>query len=601
VKARTEPIRCWLVALIPLFGAILFAYQDAPLNGFHFDDEPNITRQGSIRMQQLSWAGLRHAAINGHLPTRVLPNLSFAVDWWRGGGDPAAFQWTNIVIHCLNALVALLLFCAVLGGRDDSQRNRHALIVAVIAAAFWALHPIQVQAVTYIVQRMAAMATLMVLLAVFSYLRGRRASTRPKAIAWFGLTLLALVGGVLSKENAWIAPVLILLAEYGLNRPGRPLLATRRDRMLWGAAVLVLIYVVVDLSWLHDPFSDWILAGYRRRDFSLGERLLTQPRVVFFHIGQLLWPMPDRFSLEHELAYSTSLLRPISTLPALAGIAVWIALGLWALFRPVWRRIGFWLLWVPATLVIESSAVPLEMIFEHRMHMASIGLAGLLAEGGMRLAGLGRPTRWVVMGLALAMLAGLMAATKIRVPSWRSKLSIYEIAVRNAPTSVRVWTNYGLYLFEDGQIDAASAAYEHVLALDPNSPKALENYGVLLMDQNRLAESSDRLRHALLLYGEKAPASLLNHLGELALAQGELRRAEAMFRDALRRAPWNSAYDWNLAVTYERLEDCESAYRHWLRFLERVEAGESAATVREHLQLRYVATDGDCRRHDSPR
>jgi hypothetical protein len=585
----------WFVALILLFGAILFAYQDAPLNGFHFDDETNITRRGSIRMQQLSWAGLQNAAINAHLPIRLLPNLSFALDWWRGSGDPAAFQWTNIVIHCLNALAALLLFHAVLRDPDDPRRSRSALIVATIAAAFWALHPIQVQAVTYIVQRMAAMATLMVLLSVFSYVRGRRASTRPRAAAWFGLTLLALLGGVLSKENAWIAPILLLLAEYALNRPDRPLLATGWDRALWGAGVSVLIYVVVDLSWLHGPLSDWLLAGYPLRDFTLSERLLTQPRILFFHVGQFLWPMPDRFSLEHEIAYSTSLLHPAATLPALAGIAIWVALGIWTLSRPGSRRIGFWLLWFPATLAIESSAIALEMIFEHRMHMASIGLVGLMAEGGMRLAGLRRPKRLLVMGLAWFLLVGLMAATMSRVPTWRSNLSVYEIAVRHAPRSARVWTNYGLYLFEEGQIDAAIAAYQRVLTLDPRSPKALENFGVLMMDQSRLDEAADLLRRARVLYGESPPPSLLNHLGELALARDQLRQAEGLFLDAQRRAPWNPAYDWNLAVTYERLERCESAYRHWIRYLARVETGESVESVREHLRLRYLETDGDCR------
>ena len=595
MTTRTEPLRLWFVALILLFGMILLAYRDAPLNGFHFDDETNITRRGSIRMQQLSWAGLQNAAVDAYLPIRVLPNLSFAVDWWRGNGDPAAFQWTNIVIHCLNALAALLLFHAVLRDPDDSQRSRSALIVATIGAAFWALHPIQVQAVTYIVQRMAAMATLMVLLAVFSFLRGRRASTRPRAAAWFGLTLLALLGGVLSKENAWIAPVLLLLSEYALNRPGRPLLATGWDRALWGVGVSALIYVVADLSWLHGPLSDWMLAGYPLRDFTLSERLLTQPRVIFFHVCQFLWPMPDLFSLEHEIAYSTSLLHPIATLPALVGIAIWVALGVWALSRPGWRRIGFWLLWFPATLVIESSAIALEMIFEHRMHMASIGLVGLMAEGGMRLAGLRRPKRLLVMGLASFLLVGLMAATMSRVPTWRSNLSVYEIAVRHAPRSARVWTNYGLYLFEEGQIDAAIAAYQRVLTLDPRSPKALENFGVLMMDQSRLDEATDLLQRARVLYGKSPPPSLLNHMGELALARDQLLQAEGLFHDAQHRAPWNPAYDWNLAVTYERLGQCESAHRHWLRYLARVETGESVESVREHLRLRYLETDGDCR------
>jgi hypothetical protein len=172
---------------------------------------------------------------------------------------------------------------------------------------------------------------------------------------------------MISKETAAIVPFLVLLAEFGVLRQGQAIVRGRLDSVMLSLPVVVAVLITLDILSGTGPLAGNFLPGYENRDFTLSERLLTQPRVIGFHFSQIFWPLPGRFSLEHDFAASTGLLTPATTLVAMLGVASWCAIGVWALFRPSLRMMGFFLLWVPATLVIESTIIPLEMVFEHRM------------------------------------------------------------------------------------------------------------------------------------------------------------------------------------------------------------------------------------------
>jgi tetratricopeptide (TPR) repeat protein len=410
----------------------------------------------------------------------------------------------------------------------------------------------------------------------------------------------ALLGG-LSKENAWIIPALILLAEYGVIRNGQRILSHRLDYIVIGLPVFMVLFVLIDLIFIEGPVYKHFSPRFGVRDFTLHERLLTQPRVIFFHLSQILWPLPGRFSLEHDFVTSTSVLKPFSTLPALAGLIAWVGSGVWLLLVKNRRILGFWLLWVPVGLAIESSAVPLEMIFEHRMYLPSVGLAGLLAsriyflfraEGAKRTA--------ITIGCASLVLL-LVLSTRERVPDWQSNVTLYEQAVRTAPKSSRVRGNLGMYLYQAGQVDRAVAELEQALVLDPNSFKALENLGVIMMDLGNLKAAEDLMRRAVLASGSNISTSLLNHLGELALKQEDFAQARFYFYQALKAASWNPVYYWNLAFTYEQEGSCAQAYDYWRRYLQLQISEENRKTVEEHLVETYSSLNGKCHTDNSSR
>lgn len=460
--------RAGLVAtLIILIG---LAYHAAPQNSFHFDDAANIVRHGPVHMTDPGIDAIIRAARDGLLPQRVLPNVSFAIDWWRGNGSPAPFLITNIIIHAATAIATLALLLLVF--QRSCAPPLTSWICASAATAIWAIHPIQVQAVTYVVQRMASMVALFMLITVIAYVRGRLTGRHG---LWYPVAILAAIAAWLSKENAYILPALILLAEYTLCRDAGERIRSRADMAILALPLLIIIYVILDLAVFQGPAWNYVVPGYAHRDFTLSERLLTQPRVIFFHLGQMLMPLPERFSIEHEFALSTDLWTPWTTPLALAGILLWIVSGIWLALRSRFPAVGFLVLWVPATLAVESSVIALEIVFEHRMYLPSAGLAGLAGLGLMKLAE--RRFRAAAIGLAGLITTGLFTATLYRIPTWRTPVTLYEHAVRHAPGVPRAWTNLATAYEDQDRSLEAIAAYTRALSLEPNRAIAHLNRG----------------------------------------------------------------------------------------------------------------------------
>jgi hypothetical protein len=303
----SNKVRALQVVGLALLLAIIVAltYREAPGNEFHFDDHRNIVDYGPVRMEQPSGKALLDAFANPKLQYRNFPSLTFAVDWWRGGGEARAFLQTNVFLHVLTAL-AVFAFAYRLLCRLQTENRRTVLLAAFCVALLWAVHPINSQAVNLIVQRMAILATLFVLLSLTCYLEARRADST-RHIAWYAAAALFGVLGAFSKENAWILPLLVLAVEYGVVRHGQVLVQNKLDVLLLALPFVGLALVATDLALGSGPVSNSFLSGYETRSFSMEERLLTQPRVIFFYLSLILWPLPGRFSLEHDFAVSTSL------------------------------------------------------------------------------------------------------------------------------------------------------------------------------------------------------------------------------------------------------------------------------------------------------
>lgn len=525
-----------LVALalaVAVAALVVLAYRGIELNGFHFDDWPNILYRRSLQMEQLSFAALVEAGRDAFLARRPVASVSFALDWWRGGGAPGPFLVTNLALHVLAAWAVFALLVAAWPAR--AARTPLVLVAVAAATAWWALQPIQVQAVSYVVQRMTGLAALFSVLTVWAYVRGRRSTLLAHALAWWALALVAFALGALSKENAWITPALVLMAEYLVVREDGPLVRGPLDRALLALPLVGLAAVVVDVA-TGGPLSRWALYGYEHRDFTLAERLLTQPKVVLFHVSQLLWPLPGRFAIEHDLTIVRSAASWHFWLP-MAVIVAWCAAALALAARPGRRLVAFFMLWVPATLVIESSAVPLEMVFEHRMYLPSVGFAGLIAIA--LAAALEAPRlRLPAAALATAAIGFALWATAERLPHWRSETSLYEQAVRLAPGSARAWNHLGVALLDQRRnepltrerYEGAIAAFERSIAADARYAAPWTNMGVARYLQGDKPAARANLERAIALSPKEAPA--FHYLAQIHREEG--RDVEA--RQARHRA-----------------------------------------------------------------
>jgi tetratricopeptide (TPR) repeat protein len=585
----------WRAAGLALLLAVIVAlvYREAPGNQFHFDDYHNIVDYGPVRMAQPSAAALWEAFTNPRLTHRNVASLTFAIDWWRGGGQPRAFLQTNVLLHILAAL-AVFVFARQVLLRLKPDDPGIVLLAAFAAALLWAVHPLNSQAVNLIVQRMTILATLFVLLSLSCYLAGRSAET-PRAIALFAAAGLFAVLAGLSKENAWILPVLVLAAEYGVVRHGKALMLNRMDTLLLSLPFIAAALVVLDLASGNGPISRNFLSGYEIRSFTMEERLLTQPRVVFFYLSLVFWPLAGRFSLEHDFAVSTSLTSPPATIFALLGGALILLAALYLFLRPKTRLTGFLLLWPAMTLVIESSFIPLEMVFEHRMYLPMVGLA-LLAGAAWIAVHDYRPAYSPAFAAVVAVVAlGLTLSTAKRTELWEEPLLLNEDAVKKAPNSSRAWSNLGMYRYLGGDQAGAIAALEKAIELSGGREmKALEHLGVIQLDLGNLERAEALVGRAYRMQWKSPEPSLLNHMGEVELARERYASAAAFFDRAIRIAPWKSAYYWNIALAYEGLGRCSLALQYWRDYLRLEPDPGSRHEVERHIEANYGAGETGC-------
>ena len=581
----------WFVAPLAIIIVIAVTYSAAPNNTFHLDDHRNIVRHTPVLINELTVGNVIDAGRDAYLPNRPLPSMTFAIDWWRGDGSARPFQWTNIVIHAATAVAVFGLLLMVLG------RLRYPPwivgVASLVGALLWACHPIQIQGVTYIVQRMTSMAALFTVLTVVLYLLGRGTGRTGRQWLYFGLSGLCWILGMASKETAAITPFLILLTEYGVLRHGQPIVQRKIDRLILAFPVLVAGLIVLDFLSGVGPLSTAFLSGYELRDFTITERLLTQPRVIGFHLSQILWPLPGRFSLEHGFAISTGLLTPASTLLALLGVVAWCVLGVWLLFRVTSRVFGYFLLWVPATLVIESTFIPLELVFEHRMYLPGIGLAGL---AGMAICWLlHRMPRFVPLTIiaCMAVVVLLMTASGQQIPVWQTSLSLAENSVRRAPNLARAWSILAKSRRDAGyRWDRVLPAVNRALALDPMQGDALNLKAISLIERRRLDEAEEILE--ALAPKVRDDHSILNTMGMLRFERGNFPAAIERFEQVIELDGFVPEFAYNLALSYEYAGRCRDAKAIWLSYQQTETDETRRSVVRERLRKNFATEGGRC-------
>jgi hypothetical protein len=423
---------------------------------FIFDDGANFAQlqrwidgQGSLRDAVL---GTGSGIFN-----RPIAHLTFLINALGGGINPFTFKLINIVIHVGCGALIWSLLRRILA--RDRELSVHAEWIAALAAAIWLLHPIHVSTVLYAVQRMAQLSALFVLTALWVYVYARQqlidGKTRRAGLLLFLLLPVVFAAGLLSKENAAVAPMLCLVVE----------LAWFQDRkrpvsiLAWHTLFVAIPVVLALIALAAKP--DLVLSGYASRDFTLGERVLSQFRALVDYIGQIVAPRPWQMGLySDDFALSTSLWSPATTLPALITI---IAASVASFVLRARLPILFfgWFFFLVAHAV-ESTVVSLEVYFEHRNYLPSVGLitavVGLVVIALVR-AGRGSDrTLRIGGGIGLLVLALLALATAGQARVWGSLERMAAQGVRHHPNSLRANLDAATAALQTGRLDEAEAA-----------------------------------------------------------------------------------------------------------------------------------------------
>lgn len=433
--------RAWPLVAVLATALTVLVYVPGLDGGFAFDDYALIVDNAFIRVDSMRPGALLDAAFmtgQGGL-RRPLSLLSFAASHAFFGASAWHYKAVNLALHVVNAgllwwLLALLL------PRIAADVSRAAWLAAA-CAVLWAVHPVNLTSVLYVVQRMTSLASLAMLAAMLCYASARlRGPLRPRHLVTLAL-LWAL--GLLCKETAALLPVYLVVIEafaFGGRERWR---ASCRQRpavsiilLVAGAGGCVALIVLAP-----DLFP-----SYRMRAFSPLERLMTEARVVLSYVVMLVVPEPGRFALFHDdVMLSRGLLQPWTTLPAAALMVA--ALATVVLARV--RLLAFGIAWFVGGHLLESTILPLELVHEHRNYLPGVGIL-LLVVAAIDACLRDRRTP-AAIAVALVIFA-CAAATWSRAADWSSPWRQMAVEVADHPHSQRT-----LYEFGRIAVDVATA------------------------------------------------------------------------------------------------------------------------------------------------
>jgi len=425
-----------LLLLIALTLTAALAYLPGLSGELIFDDRANLEPIRLLIEGQTNWQQVIFGNESGPL-SRPVSMASFVINTEISGHSVWGLKAGNLVLHLVSTCL-LFFFLTLLSTKDKSLRP-YSKWLPFALAAIWAVHPLLVSTVLYVVQRMAILSALFTLATLISYIRGRQlldeGATKRGAILVLAVTPLFILLAALSKENGLLAPLLCVLLElvYFIPKIGK--------RRPWPAQMFViatLTTVAAGIAVVAIFNPDFVLDGYANRHFTVYERILTQGIVLFDYIGNLLIPVGPKLSLFRDnYPLSTGLLSPPTTTLAVLSWAglITLAVKVRKTIPGFSAGLGFFLI----GHAMESGIFPLMLYFEHRNYLPSIGifwaLAALIAAYAPYVAGkMDNPAALRNLSI-IALVVVLAGATHMRARIWQSNELMAQQSLKHYPDS----------------------------------------------------------------------------------------------------------------------------------------------------------------------
>ncbi|MCH2173089.1 tetratricopeptide repeat protein [Myxococcota bacterium] len=600
---RPDQAGQFTVLVMVILGAACFGLYESILEApFTFDDYFTIVHQPAVRWYQIDLETLYNTVVVPY-NQRPVANITFGLNYWFGQYEVFGYHAVNVAVHFANSLLVYAFVTATLqrwrslpnqsGPAFDPTSMR---TTALFAALLFAAHPLQVQSVTYVIQRMNSLSTFFYLSALLLYIRGRE---KPPGSARHIPYAGAVVSGLLAlgcKQNAITLPVAVWLYEAFFFRDlDRAWMKRSAVRL---AVPLVLVGGAIYYVLVYGPDL-----GYARRDFTLGERLLTQPRVVVQYLLLILLPDPSRMTIAQHVIPSTSLFTPPTTAGSMFVLLLLLA---WAIpLARRWRIFSFSILWFFLHLVVESSILPLEMMFDHRTYLPLAGV--VLAPAFAFATGRELFPRSAVVGAVLVVLV-LIAGTLTRNATWQNNITLWADAVEKNPQYARAHSNLGMSHNGESRPFQAMVHFRDALEKDPNDVPSHRNLGAILSEMGdqdgallhlqeavrlmpddfqaqgglglalyRAGRTEEAIEHhdaSLAIYADER---VISNLAKIWAEQGDSERAIFLLEFALDRNPEYIPAHLNLGVERLKSGQLSKAAWHFQRVLAEVEDAQTHA------------------------
>jgi len=535
---------CRHETLLPclLAAIVILTYSQTLTFPFILDDIHNIRDNPHIRLPSLSFEHLARAGLQSPSVNRPVANISFALNHYIHEYNPVGYHAVNILIHITGGIILYFWIQATL--QTPVLRRKYARFswIPFFTALIWLVHPLQTQSVTYIVQRMNSLAAMFYVLSMLLYVKFRLSTGRRPKWAYMGGCVLAAMLALGTKEISASLPAFIVLYEWFFFRDLDRFWTKRQILVLAGCGTFI---ILISLVYFGSGLFANILDGYANRDFTLAQRVLTQLRVVILYISLLIWPQPARLNLDHEIALSYSLVNPVTTLLSMIVIMVLIFLAILCARRE--PLISFCIFWYFGNLLIESSIIGLELIFEHRNYLPSM----LAIFPAIVLVFRYLKPAWLGVVVLCAVGALFTGWTFERNKDWSDEITLYRDCVEKAPAKARPYNNLGAALVRVGKFEAAVEQLKNAVKIKPDYVDAHYNLGYALSRQGNLDAGIYHFGESLRLDPQNIKA--LNNMGTALALQGRYEESAHYFETALKHKPKDAALLYNLGVVLEKI------------------------------------------------
>jgi len=503
-----------------LLAAVILAYQPAWHAGFIWDDDKYVTANPLLTAPD----GLWRIWFSFDSPSQYFPLVytTFRAGHALWGLDPAGYHWVNILLHAVNALLLWRLL------------DRLDIPGAWLAAAIFALHPVQVESVAWITELKNVQMGFFFLLSLMAWTAWmRRETARPWL--FYLLSLLAYALALCSKTTACTLPVALLLMAW-----------LRGKRIGWRQAVEVVPFVALGICMgLLTIWWERFHQGTQGRLFTMSfpDRLFVAAHAVWFYLGKLFWPANLLFSY------------PRWPLPAAWGWLV--ALAILCAAALVARRFRGWSISIALAFFIATLGPILgffmlytfryTFVADHYQYLACIGPIALVSAGfeTWRRQTIARHALWPPL-LRAMLLATLWVLTWRQAAIYHDPETLWRATIAGNPGSVLAHNDLAEFYLNQGRVGEALAESREALRIDPNLPEAHGNIGNALLRQNHPAEAITEFREALRL--DPSLAKGYYDLGLAMYATGNPADAITQFANTIRIDPSFTTAYYDLAV-----------------------------------------------------
>jgi tetratricopeptide (TPR) repeat protein len=542
-------IKKYAIILIAVIG--ILAYANSFTNSFQFDDGYHIVEGTKIRNLD-NYFTLAHWKNVGNRP---LAFLTLAVDYQLAPKDAQnvplvyGFHISNLIFHILAGFMAFLLTMEILS-QSVFKKNKvvsdYKVLIAFFTAAIFVAHPIQTQAVTYIIQRMAVLAGFFYMWSILLYIKGRNEHMDPKLEkawkpwAYYGAAFFAGFLAFVSKQNAITFPIAFILTEIFFIRDKNEKIDRRfliiSSSIIGGVILLALLVKGIPVE--YDKMSR-------------SEYLLTQFRVIPKY-WQLLF-LPINQHLDYYFPVSTKL--NIKESLGLLFILLTMALAAW-LYLKKWYVAAFGIFWFYLSLSVESSIIPIrDVIFEHRLYLALYGFAFAISYLAFYFLS-ARKAIYPVIALSLLSLIYIGASIN-RNAVWKTPFTLWSDSVKKSPKRERAWYWLATYYTSEKDLENAMKCYNTSIECNPAFPLAYNGRANLEKQSNDMKAAIKDYDKAIQLDPKYATA--FYNRGITYAAMDKLDKAIADYDMSIKCGNKSSAIYYNRGNAKRRNKNYQSA------------------------------------------